>query len=291
MRYRCIEYFKEHRMDTVGQNLTAPVIVALSAWGLRVIGAVALLLVGRMVAGWTRSIAARALERAHLDPSLVPFMSSLVYYLVLTVVVIAVLNLFGVETTSLIAVVGAAGLAIGLAMQGTLSNIASGVMLLIFRPFRLGDFVEVAGIAGSVAEIGLFSAVLNTPDNVQITVPNSAVYGQTIKNYSANATRRNDLVIGISYSDDIGRAIETITKIMSGDDRVLKDPAPVVAVATLGESSVDLVVRPWCNKEDYWGLRFDLQRRIKEGLDAAGISIPFPQRDVHVFQAPVASTN
>jgi small conductance mechanosensitive channel len=155
-------------------------------------------------------------------------------------------------------------------------------MLLLFRPFRLGDWVEVAGVAGSVQEIGLFSTVLHTADNVRITLSNSSVYGDTIKNYSANETRRNDLVVGISYDDDIARALETIQSVLAADPRVLRDPEPVVAVAELADSSVNLVVRPWCAGTDYWGLRFDLTRRLKEALEEAGCSIPYPQRDVHL---------
>jgi small conductance mechanosensitive channel len=238
--------------------------------------------VGRVVAGSLRRMTRRALERAELEPVLVPFFANGVYYLTLAAVVIAVLSLFGIQTTSLIAVLGAAGLAVGLALQGTLSNFAAGVMLLIFRPFRVGDYVEVAGVAGSVQEVGIFSSVLHTPDNVKITIPNSAVYGDTIKNYSANDTRRNDLVIGISYDDDIARAIETIRKVLADDSRVLDDPESTVAVAELGDSSVNLVVRPWCVGGDYWPLRFDLTRQLKEELEAAGCSIPYPQRDVHL---------
>jgi small conductance mechanosensitive channel len=245
----------------------------------------AVLIVGRWIAGALRRATRRALERARVDASLVPFVASLVYYLALTVVVIAVLNLFGIQTTSLIAVLGAAGLAVGLAMQGTLSNFAAGVMLLLFRPFRVGHYVEVGGTAGSVAEIGIFSTTLNTPDNVQITVPNSSVYGQVIKNYSANDTRRNDLVVGISYSDDIGRAVDAIQKALAADGRVLKEPEPVIAVGDLGDSSVNLVVRPWCRSDDYWSLRFDLTRALKEQVEAAGCRIPFPQRDVHLHSA------
>ena len=266
----------------INEDLVQTIVELTSAWGLRVIGAIALLIIGRIVCGAIRRATRRALERSSVDESLVPFLSSLVYYLALAVVVIAVLNLFGIQTASVIAVFAAAGLAIGLAMQGTLSNFAAGVMLLIFRPFKIGDFVEVAGTAGSVQEIGIFSSVLHTPDNVKITVPNSAIYGDTVKNYSANDTRRNDLVIGISYDDDIARAVETIRKVLSGDSRVLDDPEPVVAVAELGDSSVNLVVRPWCAGSDYWPLRFDLTRRLKEELEAAGCSIPYPQRDVHL---------
>ena len=261
------------------------VIALLSTWGLQVLGAIAVLIIGRWIAGRVRKGVRRALERAGTDATLVPFFAAFAYYTVIAVVLIAVLNLFGVQTTSLIAVLGAAGLAVGLALQGTLSNFAAGVMLLGFRPFRVGDYVDIAGTAGSVVEIGLFTVTLNTPDNVRIIVPNASVYGQTITNYAANPTRRNDLVVGISYGDDIGRALSTIEQILAGDSRVLKEPAPVVATSELGDSSVNLVVRPWCSKDDYWSLRFDLTRRIKEGLEAAGCSIPFPQHDVHLFQS------
>ena len=155
-------------------------------------------------------------------------------------------------------------------------------MLLVFRPFKIGDYVEVAGTAGSVFEIGIFSTTLHTPDNVKITVPNSAIYGDTVKNYSANETRRNDLVIGISYDDDIGVAVSTIERILTSETRVLQDPEPMIAVSELGDSSVNLIVRPWCNASDYWLLRCDLTRRLKEELEAAGCSIPYPQHDVHV---------
>ena len=271
-------------MDANAEDLVQTIVTVISTWGLQVIGALAVLIVGRVIAGSLRRLTRRSLERAELDPVLVPFFANGVYYLTLAAVVIAVLSLFGIETTSLIAVLGAAGLAVGLALQGTLSNFASGVMLLIFRPFKVGDYVEVAGTAGSVQEVGIFSSVLHTPDNVKITIPNSAVYGQMIKNYSANDTRRNDLVIGISYGDDIARAIEMIRQILAADSRVLDDPEPVVAVADLADSSVNLVVRPWCAGSDYWPLRFDLTRKIKEELEAAGCSIPYPQRDVHLHQ-------
>jgi small conductance mechanosensitive channel len=269
-------------MDANAEELVQTVVTLVSTWGLQVIGALAVLIVGRIIAGSLRRVTRRAVERAELDAVLVPFISNGVYYLTLVVVVIAVLSLFGIETTSLIAVLGAAGLAVGLALQGTLSNFAAGVMLLIFRPFKVGDYVEVAGTGGSVQEVGIFSTVLHTPDNVKVTIPNSAVYGETIKNYSANDTRRNDLLIGISYGDDIARAIETIRGVLAGDSRVLDDPEPTVAVGELADSSVNLVVRPWCAGGDYWPLRFDLTRKLKEELEAAGCSIPYPQRDVHL---------
>jgi small conductance mechanosensitive channel len=268
----------------INEELATTVVELMSTWGLKVVGAVALLIVGRIVCGMLRRATRRALERGSVEASLIPFLANLVYYIALLVVFIAVLNLFGVQTASIIAVLGAASLAVGLAMQGTLSNFASGVMLLMFRPFRIGDYVEVAGTAGSVQEIGIFSTVLHTPDNVKITVPNSRIYGDTVKNYSANDKRRNDLVMSIAYDDDIPRAIQAIQDVLNDESRVLADPEPVVAVAELADSSVNLVVRPWCASGDYWPLRFDLTRRLKEALEAAGCTIPFPQRDVHLQQ-------
>jgi small conductance mechanosensitive channel len=253
-----------------------------------VLGALALLLVSRVACGWLRRTTRRGLERTYVDDALVPFISSIVYYLALTALLLAVLSLFGIQTTSLIAVLGAASLAVGLALQGTLSNFAAGTMLLLFRPFRIGDWVEVAGSAGSVREIGLFSTVLNTGDNVRITLPNASVYGNVIKNYSANETRRIDLLVGVSYGDDLAQATEAVRKVLADEPRVLEDPAPTVAVAELGDSSVNLVVRPWCATGDYWPLRFEITRRVKESLEAAGCSIPFPQRDVHVVETPSA---
>ena len=210
----------------------------------------------------------------------------ILFQIILGVVIVAVLNLFGIETTSLIAVFASAGLAIGLALQGTLSNFAAGVMLLVFRPIRVGDFVEVAGQSGTVKEIAIFNTVLNTGDNVRVVIPNGAVYGDTVKNYSFNDTRRVDLVMGIGYGDNIGTAIEIIERVITGDRRTLQDPAPTIAVAELGDSSVNLVVRPWCAASDYWGLRWDLIRKLKEELEAGGCSIPFPQSDVHIIDMP-----
>lgn len=264
------------------ENATETAIELVSTWGLQVLGAIAVLIVGRIVAGTLRKGTARGLERSGTDATLIPFLSGLVYYLALAVVLIAVLGLFGIETTSLVAVLGAAGLAIGLALQGTLSNFSSGMMLLVFRPFKKGDFVEVAGTSGAVQEIGIFTTILNTPDNRKIIIPNSSIYGDTITNYSAYETRRNDLVVGVDYGDDLGTAQETILRVLAEDSRVLKDPAPQVAVSELGDSSVNFVVRPWCAASDYWPLRFDLTRRLKEELERAGCSIPFPQRDVHL---------
>ena len=261
-----------------------------SAWNmvvnnyLEVIAAIVILIVGRAFAGWARRLTRKAMQRGEVDPTLVPFVAKLVYYGVMAVVVIAVLNRLGVATTSVVAIFGAAGLAVGLAMQGTLSNFASGVMLLIFRPFNLGDYVDAGGTAGSVMEIGIFATTLKSPDNIKIVVPNSQIYGATISNFNGYETRRVDMVMGISYDDNIQTAMDTIHRIVTADERVLADPAPQIAVSNLGDSSVDIVVRPWCNAADYWALRFDLTRRFKEGLEAEGCSIPFPQRDVHLHQ-------
>lgn len=260
-------------------------VALVTEWGLKVIGAAVVLIVGRIVAGWIRSALRRVMARNEVDQILIPFLSGLTYYLVLAVVVIAVLQLFGIQTTSLVAVLGAAGLAVGLALQGTLSNFASGVMLLIFRPFKVGDFIEAAGVSGAVCEVGIFSTVLKSGDNIRITIPNSQVFGSTISNYNGFETRRIDMIVGISYDDDIGVAISTVSRLLEADDRVLTDPAPLVAVSNLGDSSVDLVVRPWCEAQNYWGLRFDLTRRFKEELEAAGCSLPYPQREVHVYEA------
>ncbi len=271
-------------MDINFADLLAGATAYLTHYGLSVVGAIALLIFGRIAAAWGRGISRKAMTKAEVDPTLVAFFSKGVYYLILIVVFIAVLSLFGVQTTSLIAVLGAAGLAVGLALQGTLSNFAAGVMLLIFRPFKLDDFVDIGGTMGSVMEIGLFSTTLKTTDNVKIVVPNSSVWGGTISNFNGYDTRRVDLVIGISYDDNIQTAMDTIRSIVTSDERVMAEPELQIAVSNLGDSSVDLVVRPWCQGSDYWDLRFDLTKKIKEGLEAAGCSIPYPQQDVHMHQ-------
>ena len=273
-------------MNETGFDLNAIVAMMtdmVAAWGLKVLGAIVVFVIGRIVAKWARRAMTRVLKKSNLDDTLVPFLTGMTYYLLMAFVVVAVLGMMGIQTASMIAVLGAAGLAVGLALQGTLGNFASGVMLLVFRPFRVGDFIEAAGTAGSVEAISIFTTQLNTPDNVRIVIPNSAVWGSTIKNYAVNDTRRIDLVAGISYDDDIGLAIRTIEQMLQ-DPRVLKDPAPMVAVSELGDSSVNLVVRPWCNRGDYWGLRCDLTRKIKEDLEKAGCSIPYPQQDVHMHE-------
>jgi small conductance mechanosensitive channel len=270
-------------MEQLQQILDAAWVVVVANYK-PVLAAIIILVIGRVVAGWARKITRKGLERGEVDVTLVPFVAKLVYYGVLAVVFIAALNRLGVATTSVVAIFGAAGLAVGLALQGTLANFASGVMLLVFRPINIGDFVDVGGTAGTVMEIGVFATTLRSPDNIKITVPNSQIYGTTITNYNGYETRRIDMVMGISYDDNIQTAVDTIQRIVTADDRVLADPAPQIAVSNLGDSSVDIIVRPWCNATDYWNLRFDLTRKLKEGLEAAGCSIPYPQRDVHMYQ-------
>ena len=265
-------------------TMTEEAIELLTHYGLGVVGAIVLLIIGRIVAGLGRRMTVRAMGRSEADPALIPFFSKAVYYFIWAVVLIAVLGLFGIQTTSLVAVLGAAGLAVGLALQGTLSHFAAGVMLLIFRPFTIGDYVEAGGAAGVIEEIGLFGTTLRTPDNIKTVIPNGLIWGGKISNYNGYDTRRIDLTAGISYDDDIQKAIDTIRAVLQKDSRVLSEPAPTVAVADLGNSSVDLVVRPWCVASDYWDLRFDLTRAIKEGLEGAGCSIPYPQQDIHLYQ-------
>lgn len=267
-------------MDELSTQLTA----LITTWGLKVVGAIVVLLVGWIVAGWSRRGMRRVLARSKMDATLVPFLASLVFYLVLAFAIIAALQLIGVQTTSLVAVLGAVALAIGLALQGTVSDIASGVMLLAFRPFRVGQYVNIGGTEGTVHGIALFTTTLNTPDNVRIIMPNTSVWGNVIKNYDANDTRRIDLLIGVSYDDDLSKAKAIIEQVLAEDDRILAEPAPVVAVHELADSSVNLVVRPWCKRENYWNVRWDITQRIKEELEAQGCSIPFPQRDVHLIQ-------
>lgn len=276
----------QNPQELTGQvsDLIGTLLPTVTHWGLKVLGGLLVFFIGLMVAKSVRRGLRKLFDRTEMDVTLERFLASLVYYLILAVVVVAALGMMGVQTASVLAMLGAAGLAVGLALQGTLSNVAAGVMLLLFRPFKVEDFVDVGGTAGSVDSIGLFATILNTPDNVRIVVPNSSIYGGIIKNFSFNPIRRNDMVVGVSYDDDLQVALDTITSVLDSDDRVLKDPEYQVAVSEMADSSVNFVVRPWCAASDYWALRFDLTRALKEKLEAAGCSIPYPQRDVHLFK-------
>ncbi len=262
---------------------TASAVIA--SWTPKVAGALAVVLVGWIFAGWVKRGSRKALAASKVDEILVPFLSGIVHMLAIVLVAITAVGVLGVNTSSFVAILGAAGLAIALAFQGTFSHFASGVMLLTFRPFEVGNTVEVGGSSGTVKEVGIFSCVINTTDNVQIRVPNSQIFGQTIKNFSANETRRIDLVMGVDYGDDLGVAIQTCQDVLAAESRVLAEPGPVVAVDALGDSSVNLVVRPWVKTEEYWATRRALVRALKENLEAAGCSFPFPQRDVHLHQS------
>ncbi|TNE74316.1 mechanosensitive ion channel [bacterium] len=255
-------------------------------YGLKFVGAIVILIVGFAVAKWLGKKVKKALFKfPHIDDTLAPVVGNVVKILVMVITLLAVLNQFGVQTTSIVAVLGAAGLAVGLALQGTLSNVASGVMLLIFRPFKAGDVVKVNGNVCVVDEVGLFLSKFKTPDNLNIYLPNSAIWGSEIQNFSENATRRNDIIIGISYSDDINKAFAASLDEVKKDARILSDPEPMVAVESLGDSSVNVMVRYWTATPDFFQTKLDMTKRLKERFDAEKISIPFPQRDVHVFQS------
>lgn len=255
----------------------------LATYGLRVLAALVILILGRWVAQIISKLIHQALLRARLDETLARFAQDLSYIAMLVFIIIAVLNKLGVNTTSFAVVIGAAGLAIGFALQGSLSNFAAGVMLIVFKPFKVGDFIEAAGQKGTVKEIQIFNTILNSPDNVRIIIPNGQVTGTEIRNYTANGTRRVDLVIGVSYEDDLKKTQQVINNVLAADDRILPEPATTVAVSELGDSSVNFVVRPWVKAADYWNVYFDLTEKIKLALDKNGITIPFPQRDVHII--------
>ena len=258
--------------------------------GLSIIYAIVILVVGRWLAKIISKLIGRAMERAKVDPTLIGFISNFSYIAMLVFVIIAAMAKVGIQTASFIAALGAAGLAVGFALQGSLSNFASGVLILIFKPLTIGDYVEVGGVAGTVKNIHIFNTVLNSPDNIRIIVPNSQITGGNIKNYTVNGTRRIDLIVGISYDDDPAQAKRIIQGILGEEKRLLPDPVPTVAVSELGDSSVNLVVRPWVKNVDYWAVRFDLIEKIKVTLDLNGITIPYPQRDVHIKASQTAQT-
>jgi small conductance mechanosensitive channel len=261
-------------------------IVALSvSWGGRVVAALLIFIIGRWASKRIAAGVAKATERANVDPTLTQFLRSVIYMSLLVMVVLAAVQQLGVQATSFFAILGAAGLAIGLALKDSLSNFSSGVMLVLFRPFKAGDFVEAAGVAGSVDSIKIFNTVIKTGDNRLITVPNSQIYGGTITNYSALDTRRIDLVIGIAYDDNVVQAKEIINSVLDADERILQDPAPTIMMLELADSSVNFAVRPWVATGDYWAVRGDVLEGVKKALEDNGLSIPYPQHDVHVIQA------
>lgn len=277
-------------MDSVqkSQEMLAEYGRLLVQYGPKLIAGVIILVAGYLAAKLIRSVVRRLLRKTELDATLVSFAANLVYMLLLAFVVIAALDQLGVSTTSFAAVVAAAGLAIGLALQDSLGNFASGFLIILLQPFKAGDFVEVAGIQGVVEAIRVFATELKTPDNKTIIVPNSSIIGANIVNYSARERRRVDMVFGIGYEDDLRKAKEILERILAEDERVLEDPAPSVVVLELADSSVNFAVRPWVATSDVWGVRCDVIERVKLEFDAHGISIPYPQRDVHLHRAEAA---
>ncbi len=240
---------------------------------------------GRFVIRLVVRAISKAMQKNAVEKTLETFICNLVSMALTVVVVIAAIGQVGIQTTSFIAIFGAAGLAVGLALQGSLSNFASGVLIVLFRPYKVGDFVEAAGISGSVDQVQILTTILKTGDNKQVIVPNSQIMDSIITNYSAHDTRRVDMLIGVSYDDDLDKVRKTLEEIIAADDRILNDPAPKIAVAELADSSVNFVVRPWCTTADYWAVMWDLTETIKKRFDQEGISFPFPQRDVHLYKA------
>jgi len=256
----------------------------LALYGLKVIAAILILIIGRFAAKGIRVLIRRALQKGKVDDVLVSFVSSLCYVGIMAFIIIAALGQLGVQTASFVAVLAAAGLAVGLALQGSLSNFAAGVLMIIFKPFKVGDFIEGGGVAGVVEKIGIFTTELKSPDNKKIIVPNAKMTSDNIVNYTAKDMRRIDIVAGVSYGDDLDKVKKILAEIMAKDDRILKYPAPTIGVLELADSSVNFAVRPWVKTAEYWDVFFATQESIKKRFDAEGICIPFPQQDVHIHK-------
>jgi len=271
-------------MDINVEQLVEQVRELAVSFGFSIVAALAILVIGIWIIKFIRRIVEKQLDKREMDPTLAKFLLNLIYFLLLTVVILAALGQLGIETTSFIAILGAAGLAVGLALQGSLANFASGVLLIIFRPFKVDDFVKLADEEGFVEKIQIFTTQIRTFDNRTIIIPNSVITGGKITNYTDKEVRRVDISIGISYGDNIKHAIDSLMEILNNHPKILKDPAPFVGVTGFGDSSIDLTVRPWCNTEDYWDVFFEVNHSIKIEFDKKGVSIPFPQRDVHLFE-------
>lgn len=252
-------------------------------YGLNLLAAVVILIIGRWVARFLTNMLDKALQKADINPSLIGFLRSLAYYAIIIIAIVAALDRLGVQTTSFVAILGAAGLAVGLALEGSLANFAAGALILFLRPFKVGDMVEIAGKFGTVEEIQIFNTIIVTPDNKTVIIPNAQVTGDTITNYSRKGAIRLDMTFGIGYEDDLLKAKQLLQEIITADERVLPEPAPLVAVSELADSSVNFAVRPYVKVSDYWGVYFDITEQVKLRFDEAGISIPYPQTDVHLF--------
>lgn len=266
------------------ENIISKVWEMLTVYGLKIIAAVIVFVVGQWIAKLLKNVTQKVMTKKGVDATIISFLVNLIYIALMTFVVLAALGQLGIQTTSFIAVIGAAGLAIGLALQGSLANFAAGFLMIIFRPFKVGDLIEAAGVLGVVEEIQVFTTQLKTPDNKTIIIPNAKLTADNITNFTAKATRRVDLVCGIGYGDDIDKAKKVLADILAQDERILKDPSPTIAVVELADSSVNFVVRPWVKTADYWNVYFDTTENIKKRFDSEGINIPFPQRDVHLYE-------
>ncbi len=265
------------------EKITETIILWATTYSVKIIAAALILIIGKWLASKISKLISKLMDKNNVDVTLIRFMESIIYYTLMIVVLIAAAGQLGINMASFLTIVGAAGLAVGLALKDSLSNFASGVMLILFRPYKVGDFVETAGVSGSIRRIDLFNTTMNTVDNKKVIIPNSAVTGSVITNVTANDTRRVDLVIGIGYDDDIKKAKEVLTDIVKNEKRVLETPATNIAVLELGDSSVNFAVRPWVKTEDYWSVYFDLTEQVKLRFDEEGISIPYPQTDVHLY--------
>ena len=261
------------KMQTVGFDL-----------GINLIAALAIFFIGRSIVGLLDKGVRKLMRLRSVDPILESFVASLIYWALMAFVIIAAITKIGIQTASLIAVLGAAGLAVGLALQGSLANFAAGVLIVMFRPYRVGDAIQAAGVSGSVVQVQLLTTILSSGDNKQIIVPNGQIMNSIITNYSANPTRRIDLVVGVSYDDDIDKVRSTVRELVDTDARIHKSPPCEIVVDELADSSVRFNIRPWVDNADYWAVRFDLMENLKKRFDEAGISIPYPQRDVHIIE-------
>ena len=257
-------------------------------WGIKVIAALAIFIIGRWIAKGIRRGVRRMMEKGGADPIIIGFVGSIAYIGMLAFVIVAALGQLGIQTTSFIAILGAAGLAIGLALQGSLANFAAGFLMIIFRPFKVGDFVEAAGVAGVVKDMQIFTTTMKTGDNKTIIIPNAKISGDNIINYSAEENRRVDMTVGVAYDADLSKVRDVLNNIISKDERILSEPPPLVVVGELADSSVNFIVRVWTKSENYWGVMFDANETIKNRFDEAGIGIPFPQRDIHIVSGTAA---
>ena len=261
-----------------------------SQYGTKVLLALVIFLIGKRVARGITNFAIKGMRKQEIDVELIGFFDSLLYWALFAMVVIAALGQLGIQTASFVAIIGAAGLAVGLALQGSLSNFAAGVLIILLRPIRVGDFADIAGTSGTVKNIRIFTTELRTGDNKAVIIPNSRVLDSNITNFSSTGTRRVDMVFGIGYDDDIDQAKKVLKEIIEADERVLDEPAPVVAVNELADSSVNFIVRPWVNTADYWGVHNDTMEKVKKRFDAEGISIPYPQQEIHIANSAQANT-